>query len=329
MSTYQAVGANAKALFTLKVHRGDGMALLAMNWRKGKPSKDFVGFAIEFREPGGKKFWALRNRIGFAGQRTKASDPSIDSTLAPFQKFRWVHFPFNADKPGKFTYRVTAMFMDAAGVLSRGGAQTASIALMRETIPGKLNVAFTRGFVSSQAFVQRFAPDGAISTLVPDSGKKGLEFKATHKKAKEAHEWMGFEARSVINELLDEAIKRKAEVRVIAYELNLPEILSRLVKLKGRLKIIIDDSTPEKRTMESPEGKAAAKLIKSAGAPATLSGSTWAGLQHHKSIAVRGTGSQQGHLWFDEPFVAGTVRAVQPCRRCREQVCRRRLLQRL
>ncbi len=288
MSTaYQAVGTSTKAPFTLKVHRGDGMALLAMNWRRAKPPRDFVGFAIEFREPGSKKFWALRNRIGFAGQRTKASDPSIESTRAPFQKFRWVHFPGNAEKPGKFTYRVTAMFMDVTGALSKGGTQTASIALMRETIPGKINVAFTRGFVSSQAFVQRFAPDGVISTLVPDSGKKGLEFKATHKKAKEAHDWMGFEARSAINELLDEAIKKKAEVRVIAYELNLPEILSRLLKLKSRLRIIIDDSTPEKRTTESPEGRAAAKLMKSAGA-GNVKRQHMGGLQHHKSIAVRG-----------------------------------------
>jgi hypothetical protein len=30
-----------------------------------KPPRDFVGFAIEFREPGSDKFWAIRNRIGF------------------------------------------------------------------------------------------------------------------------------------------------------------------------------------------------------------------------------------------------------------------------
>ena len=44
---FQVSGQNAQALFTLKIHRGDGMALIAMNWKKGKPPKDFVGFAIE------------------------------------------------------------------------------------------------------------------------------------------------------------------------------------------------------------------------------------------------------------------------------------------
>lgn len=287
-SQFQVVGANSKAPFTLKVHRGDGMALLGMNWRNGRPPRNFVGFAIEFREPGGDTFWPVRNRIGFPGQRKKASDPSIESTKAPIQKFRWVHFPFNAEKPGKFTYRVTPMFMDEGGTLSSGESQTASIALMRDTLPGQMNVSFTRGYVSSQAFVQRFAPDRVLSTLIPDNGHKGLTFKATHKKAREAHEWMGFEARSVIHELLAEAVKKKAEVRVIAFDLNLPEILKPLLKLKSRLKIIIDDSTSHKPPT-TPESKAAAQLRKSAGA-ANVKRQHLGSLQHHKSIAVRGKG---------------------------------------
>ena len=47
---FQITGTNPAALFTLKVHRGEGMVLLAMNWKAGTPSKDFVGFAIEYRE---------------------------------------------------------------------------------------------------------------------------------------------------------------------------------------------------------------------------------------------------------------------------------------
>jgi len=288
MSSFQEIGANSKAPFTLKVHRGDGMALLAMNWKKGMPPRNFVGFAIEFREPGDDKFWAIRNRIGFPGQRKKFSDPTIESTKAPIQKFRWVHFPRNAEKPGKFTYRVTAMFMDARGALSRGEEQTASIALMRETLLGKLNVGFTRGYISSQSFVHNFAPDRDLSTLVPNAAKDGLTFKATNKKAAEAHEWMGFEARSVIHELLDEAAKKKAEVRVIAFDFNLPEILTRLEKLKTKLKVIIDDSA-KKKEAGSPESKAAARLKKTAGTKSVVR-QHMASLQHHKSIAVRGTG---------------------------------------
>ena len=46
-SDFQVEGINQNALFTLKVHRGEGMALVAMNWRTGTPPRNFVGFAIE------------------------------------------------------------------------------------------------------------------------------------------------------------------------------------------------------------------------------------------------------------------------------------------
>jgi phosphatidylserine/phosphatidylglycerophosphate/cardiolipin synthase-like enzyme len=286
---FQVTGSNAKAPFTLKVHRGDGMALLAMNWRKGKPPRNFVGFSIEFREPGESQFWPLLNSLGFPGERTKFTDPPIDSTRAPFQKFRWVHFPGTAEKKGEFTYRVTPCFMDAGGTLSRGEPQTAAIALMRDTHPGKLNVAFTRGFVSSQAFVRRFAPDAKLSTLLPDVNKKGLDFTPTHKKADEAYEWMGFEARAAICELLDQAIANpKAQVRAIAFDLNLPEIVTRLEQLKGRLKIIVDDSD-DHETPTDPESVSAARLAQTAGA-ANVVRQQMGNLQHHKSIAVRGGG---------------------------------------
>lgn len=287
-TTYQATGANAQAPFSLKIHRGDGMALLAMDWRQGKPPRNFVGFSIEFREPGSDQFWPVKNRIGFPGQRTKSTDPAIESTKAPFQKFRWVHFPWNANKAGEFTYRVTPMFMDTTGVLGRGEAQTASIALMRETLRGKINVAFTRGYVSSQAFAQNFAPDGDLTTLVPPFKEEGLEFKATHERADEALAWMGFEARKVIHEVLDEAISSSAQVRVIAYDLNLPEILTRLEALGPRLRIIIDDSD-DHGDPTSPESKAAARLKRTAG-NANVVRQHMANLQHHKSIGISGDG---------------------------------------
>jgi phosphatidylserine/phosphatidylglycerophosphate/cardiolipin synthase-like enzyme len=288
-TAFQATGGNSKAPFTLKVHRGDGMALLAMNWRRGRPPRNFAGFAIEFREPGGDAFWPVPNSLGFPGQRTKFTDPPIESTKAPIQKFRWVHFPGNAEKAGEFTYRVTPCFMDDKGRLGFGEPQTASIRLMRETLPGKLNVAFTRGFVSSQAFVRRWAPDAKLSSLLPDANDQGLEFTPTHTHADKAYAWMGFEARSAICELLDDAIANpKAEVRAIAFESNLPEILTRFEKLGSRLKIIIDDSDG-KGAAGTPESKSAARLQASSGT-ANVVRQHMGSLQHHKSIAVRGPG---------------------------------------
>src|SRR6188768_139153 len=98
-SDFQVVGKNAKAPFTLKLHRGDGMCLVAMNWRKNeRPPDDFVGFAIESKPPGGDTFFPLTNRLTFAASDLEGDEitPVRFSTLvAPVQKFRWVHFPRN------------------------------------------------------------------------------------------------------------------------------------------------------------------------------------------------------------------------------------------
>ena len=136
MSTdFQVVGTNAAALFSLKIHRGEGMALLAMNWKIGTPSKDFVGFAIEYQEPGGDRFFPLNNRIAFPDPAGAVNTTQLSTRLSPIQKFRWVHFPRNADLPGDFVYRVTPVFMNSSDELSYGDFQQAAVQLQRDTYP--------------------------------------------------------------------------------------------------------------------------------------------------------------------------------------------------
>jgi len=283
---FQVSGTNGNALFTLKLHRGDGMTLVAMNWKNGKPPVNFVGFAIEYKEPGGEKFFPLKNRLTFAG--SDQDDPNRFFTLrAPIQKFRWVHFPRNAELMGNFDYRVTPVFMNDVDELSYGEPQTASIVLQRETFPGQLNVTFTRGFVASQAFVDFYEKEGKISTLLPAKSVDGLTFRPTHPKAKEALTWMGFEARHAILEVLDKAIKdKKAQVRVIAYDLSEPDVVSRLVKIGKRVKVIIDNSK-DHGEKESGESQAERKLVRSAGR-ANVKRQHMGNLQHNKTIVVSG-----------------------------------------
>jgi hypothetical protein len=284
---FQINGQNAAALFTLKLHRGDGMALIAMNWKNGRPPQDFVGFAIEYKEPRGDRFYALKNRLGFRAADGKINANQLSTRLSPIQKFRWVHFPRNAELEGEFIYRVTPVFMNAADELSYGDAQEAAIELRRETYPGLLNVTFTRGFVSSQAFVDRYASAGDISTLLPAKATDGLTFTPTHPKTKAALAWMGFEARSAILEVLDQAIADpQAEVRVVAFDLNEPDVLARLEKLGKRLKIIIDDSKDHRETGAS-ENLAAQRLAASSGS-ANVKRQHMLSLQHNKTIVVDG-----------------------------------------
>jgi hypothetical protein len=286
---FQIVAKNANAPFTLKLHRGDGMTLLAMDWKDSEPPRDFVGFALEYKEPDGDRFWTIKNRINFPNPDGSVNKERTSSRLSPVQKFRWVHFPVNADKEGEFTYLVTPVFMSASGELSYGEAQEAGIVLARETYPGKLNITFTRGFVSSQAFVDRYvtATDG-LDTLIPATADEGLDFVPTHPKADEALQWMGFEARSAILEVLDAAIADKtALVRVVAYDLNDPAIVSRLEKLKKRLWIIIDNSKDHKPDT-SAESQAAERVTATAGTE-QVKRHHMSNLQHNKTIVVDGT----------------------------------------
>jgi phosphatidylserine/phosphatidylglycerophosphate/cardiolipin synthase-like enzyme len=285
---FQVTGTNAKSLFTLKVHRGDGMALVAMNWKKGKPPKDFVGFAIEYKEPNGDKFFALKNRLAFPGADGSVNANTMSTRLSPIQKFRWVHFPRNAELAGEFTYKVTPVFMNAKDELSYGEPQQASIELQRETFPGQLNVAFTRGFVSSQAFVDKFGAQ-AIPQLLPTKAALGLDFVPSLPKAADALAWMGFEARSAILDVLNQGLgDPQAKVRLVVYDFNLPEILSILKnkKLKARVKMIIDDSG-DHGPKTSAETSAFNQLKELIGAD-NIKRQHMGNLQHNKMIVVDG-----------------------------------------
>jgi hypothetical protein len=284
---FQVSGRNAAAPFTLKLHRGDGMTLVAMNWKDEEPPQDFVGFAIEYKEPDGDEFFPLKNRLNFPGPGGEVNPNRLPTTLSPIQKFRWVHFPRNAELPGEFVYRVTPVFMSHEDELSHGETQEAAIELRRETYPGELNVTYTRGFVSSQAFVDFYESEGPISQLLPSNADEGLTFVPSHPKTEEALAWMGFEARDAILEVLDQAVAdEEAQVRVVAYDLNEPDVVSRLVKLGDRLKAIIDDDGSHGED-DSAETQAEKRLSASAGRD-NVKRQHMGKLQHNKTIVVDG-----------------------------------------
>jgi hypothetical protein len=275
-------GVNEAAQFTLRVRRGEGMALLSMNWKQGTPPDDFVGFAIEFQAPGEAGFTPLKNDLTFLPADGKVVPANTSSRLAPFQRFRWVHFPRDANLDGEFRYRVTPVTMDSTDTLSYGEPQQAAVVLGGDTYPGELNVAFTRGFVSSQAFVERYEP---ISTLLPAKADEGLDFKPTNPKATEALQWMGFEAREAILAVLDRAIADPAaQVKAIAYDLNEPEIVSRLEQLGNRLQMIVDNSGSHGKP-GSAEDQSAERLAASAGA-GNVKRQHMGELQHNKTIIL-------------------------------------------
>src|SRR5262245_49636943 len=81
------------------------------------PEPDLVGFSIEVKSPGSASFIPLRNRLNFSYEQPVAvavnGYRNFLSTRAPFQKFPWIHFPYEP-KGGTYRYRVTKRHMPTA-----------------------------------------------------------------------------------------------------------------------------------------------------------------------------------------------------------------------
>src|ERR1700728_3814924 len=102
MSSTAFINSNTVNGFSLKLWRGERMVLLGMD--VDNPEPDFVGFAIEVQRPGGNGFIALRHRLVFSYGGSPPADVgngrrNFSSLDAPFQKFRWIHFPYQP-QPG-------------------------------------------------------------------------------------------------------------------------------------------------------------------------------------------------------------------------------------
>ncbi len=63
---------------------------------------------------------------------------------------------------GEFQYRVTAQYMEPDGSLRSGAQVELAISLAPATVDGFLNIGFTRGFASSQAYVDNFGNEPGI-----------------------------------------------------------------------------------------------------------------------------------------------------------------------
>jgi hypothetical protein len=190
---------------TIKLRRGERMCLIGMNVDPA-PGPDFVGFAIAVKSPKSRAYWPLRNRLAFdypadakvTGFREHPTDE------APLQTFRWIHFPQDTHD-GLYRYRVTMIHMDGTGKLSARRSATAQIVLCDDTVPGVLDIGFTRNFASSQAFTEKFPDEASRKLILPEKASGGLEFDKS-KAPRDVYNWLGGKANDLLGKVLDEAL---------------------------------------------------------------------------------------------------------------------------
>ena len=271
---------------SVKLWRGERMILIGMD--VDDPEPDFVGFSIEEQGPAANAFVPLRNRLNFSyGNRSVSAAVNgyrnFPSTEAPFQKFRWIQFPFDP-KPGEYTYRVTKKHMRPDGSLTSGASLTLDLSLDVVIYDGFLDVGFTRNYASSQAYIDKYKNNAKI---IPATNKSGLDFT---KVPGDVYDWLGFEASQLIFDFLkDVAGDETLELDLFAYDLNEPDIVSLLEKIGGRLRAIIDNSSTHGHE-DSDESQAADRLSASAGAE-NIKRMHFKGLQHNKVLIAKRNGA--------------------------------------
>jgi hypothetical protein len=263
------------------------MCLIGMD--VDNPEPDFVGFSIEVMSPGETTFTPLRNRLAFSYPKPAAKavtgDKAFSSLTAPFQKYRWVHFPENP-QGGTYSYRVTKQHMHSDGGLVPGYTTTSTISL-DPNVYSFLDVGFTRGYASSQAYNDLFQGD---PNVIPKTGASGLSFDKS-KSPKGVYQWLGFEAYQLIFDTLNEVVNDPTLLMdAFTYDFDEPDILAALLKIGPRLRIIMDDSGTHQPTTSDPS-IAAAKL-RAAGAQVVRM--HFKSLQHNKVLIVKKKGAADG-----------------------------------
>lgn len=225
--------------FTVAAYEGDGAALLAFNLTKDK-IKNFAGFSIQCTAPQkgpykSNKYW-LTNRLNFDKGLTKDAKADatkyVTSDQAPFQMFRWVHFPSAGS--GKYTYAVYASYFKN-GSVELGPAINVNVDLTQKSFPN-VELGFTRGYISSQAYVDRFKNRPISPT------KKSMNFDTTP--YLKQYQWLGSHARKLVFDFLTECQNDTSiTVDVFAFDFDEPDIIEALCKMAHRVRVFQDDAS--------------------------------------------------------------------------------------
>jgi hypothetical protein len=250
----------SKKGFSVNAYRGDKKTLLAFNLAKAK-SKNLAGFTIACK-PGTKKEFYIWNFLQFetpANHAQVSSEKPWSTVNAPIQKFRWLHVPgsfHQGEKPfyGKYVYTVTPRYFDANNKM-KPLDKTLGVSVTIDVdsfVQKNLELGFTRGFVQSQAFYNRFGnaalftPKGDKNIFFDTDGIAGKDKDGNKFTFKQEFEWSGFTAREKIFGVLNDALKNKDYfLDVFAYDLDEPDLMKGFLELarQGRIRIILDNAS--------------------------------------------------------------------------------------
>jgi hypothetical protein len=260
---------------------GANSVLLAMSVPQDNTT-NLAGFAI-FRQRDGEDEQALLNRLSFDDAVTSATTPAqhkwTPSDEAPFQKFRWVDIPPDGtDKQA--TYRVCAMYFTGQGKAIAKGAEASVVVPPISHAYGKFRAAFTRGYISSQAYADKFhnAPIRPTGPKTPDFDTKPYQ---------DQYAWLGAGARAQLFAFIDDCRNDKTcKVDVFAYDLDEPDVIAAICEFgsEKRLRAVLDNA---KLHIGNAVEVHSAELIKQAAGDDNVVQGHFSRFQHNKVFIKR------------------------------------------
>lgn len=307
--------------FSLSAYCGDGSVLLSFNLDEDKLDR-LAGFAIKAKTPdkgpyASNEYW-LKNRLNFKKGVYRDTELTPDrwvaSNKAPFQMFHWVHFPGSGS--GKYTYTVYPCYFKNRSIALGPGASV-NVDLSYNSLPN-LELGFTRGYISSQAYADRFNNAGI--------GPKDKTFNFETKKYLKQYQWLGGHARRILFNFLDECVDDTSiSLDVFSFDFYEPDILKRLLKMAPRVRLFQDNA--KLHTGDDDTEPRSAEALKNAGAEVTTG--CFQGLAHNKvmikkkdgvpvkvltgsaNFSLRGLYVQANSiLTFDDKYIAGLYEAA-------------------
>jgi hypothetical protein len=242
MNSNEYIVKESKGALTVKAYAGDRCVLLAFNLDARKTA-GLAGFAVLRKSSSDAKGTWLGNRLSFSTPAATVGSSNqskfFPSNIAPFQKFWWIDFP-PSPLEGAVTYQIVVKRFKSAESDELEDDETLDLSIQLGHLDGKsVQIAFTRGYLSSQAYADKFSDKPYTEKIA-----KG-EWKFDAKPYEAQWAWLGGHAREVIFEFLKEcATDKHCKLDAFTYDLNEPNFIEALcgIAKEGRLRLLADDS---------------------------------------------------------------------------------------
>ena len=221
-------------------YRGSRAVLLAFDLDESKTDK-LAGFSIHCITPNkdvhNTNEYCLPNQLDF--EQPFTSDNILNCTnkggsdRRPFQLFHWIHFP--SAGPGEYQYTIYAAYFNNNKIIHPGPKVTINVNLDDKLPFSKFDLGFTRGYVSSQAYVDKFDN----KPIHPNP--KSMDFDTTP--YLEQYKWLGAHGRELIFDFLKQCQEDDSiNLDVFSFDLSEPDIIRNLCNIGQRARVFQDDA---------------------------------------------------------------------------------------